>query len=138
MSKKVIYKENDIEKEVDFDDLEDIENIDILDDDEDFEEGSIRGKVVAITPFVCVIVYLLLGFLEGLWHPGWLVFLLIPIVPLVLKLFSGRRGSLIAFLELLVVVAYLLLGFLGGWWHPGWIIFLLMPIIGILFGKKDD
>lgn len=138
MSKKIIYKENDIEKEIDFDDLEDIESIEILDDDEDFEEGSIRGKIIAVTPFVCVIVYLLLGFLKGLWHPGWLVFCLIPIVPLVLKLFSGRRGALIAFLELLVVIAYLLLGFLGGLWHPGWIIFLLMPIIGILFGKNND
>ena len=138
MSKKVIYKENDTEKEINFYDLDDIDNIEILDEDEDFEGGSIRGKIVAITPILCTIIYLLLGFLKGVWHPTWLIFLLIPVVPLVLKIFSGRRSALIGFLELLVIIAYLILGFIYDCWHPGWIIFLLMPIIGILFGRKNN
>ena len=138
MSRKVIFKENDTEKEINFYDLENIDNIEIIEEDDDFEEESIRGKIVAITPILCAIAYLLLGFLKGIWHPTWLIFLLIPIVPLVLKIFSGRRGALISFLELSIVIIYLLLGFIGGWWHPGWIIFLLMPIIGILFGRKND
>ena len=137
MGKKVIYKENDIEKEIDFYDLEDIENIEILDEDEDFEEGSIRAKIVAITPLVCTIVYLLIGCLKGIWHPTWLIFLLIPVVPLLLKIFSGRRSALLGFLELLVIIAYLILGFVYDCWHPGWIIFFLMPIIGIIFGKVN-
>ena len=28
---------------------------------------------------LCVVVYLLLGFFLNLWHPGWMLFLLIPI-----------------------------------------------------------
>lgn len=30
-------------------------------------------------PIVATVAYLLLGFVWGLWHPGWLVFMLVPI-----------------------------------------------------------
>ena len=30
-------------------------------------------------PIVAALIYLLIGFIWGLWHPGWLVFLIIPI-----------------------------------------------------------
>jgi len=140
MSKKVTYKENGIEQEIDFNDLKNIENIEIVDvdDDEDFDEGTIRGKITGITPFVCLIVFFVLGFYKNLWHPGWMVFLLIPIVPMFLKIFSKKKVSVVGFLTMLIVIAYVVLGFLFNWWHPGWIIFLLIPIVGILFGGKDD
>ena len=31
-------------------------------------------------PVMITIIYLLLGFMCGWWHPGWLIFLLIPII----------------------------------------------------------
>ncbi len=34
------------------------------------------GTVISLT---CVIAYLYLGFFHMLWHPGWLIFLFIPI-----------------------------------------------------------
>jgi hypothetical protein len=139
MSKKVIFKENETEKEIDFSELEDIENIELIDDDDDNnDDGSIKGRIIGITPFVCLIIYFLLGFYKDLWHPGWLVFLLIPIVPIFLSLFSKKKGRVVTFLNLLVILAYLLFGFLYNWWHPGWILFLLIPIISILFGGKHD
>ncbi len=140
MAKKVIYKDSVSEKEIDFVDLEKIDNIEFIDDedDEDFDEGSIRGKITGITPFVCLIVFFILGFYKGLWHPGWMVFFLIPIVPMVLKIFSKKRVSIVGFLSLLISIAYVVFGFLYNWWHPGWIIFFLIPIVGILFGGKDD
>ena len=30
-------------------------------------------------PVLCVLVYMVLGFLFGLWHPGWIIFLTIPL-----------------------------------------------------------
>lgn len=140
MAKKVIYKDSVSEKEIDFVDLEKIDNIEFTheDDDEDFDEGSIRGKITGITPFVCLIVFFILGFYKDLWHPGWMVFFLIPIVPMVLKIFSKKRVSIVGFLSLLISIAYVVFGFLYDWWHPGWIIFFLIPIVGILFGGKND
>ena len=41
---------------------------------------TFRNRLIAVTPMVCVFVYLLLGFVWGLWHPGWIIFLLIPII----------------------------------------------------------
>ena len=39
-----------------------------------------RKKIVAITPFVSLIAFILLAYFD-LAHPGWLVFLLIPLAP---------------------------------------------------------
>lgn len=30
-------------------------------------------------PVLCVLVYMVLGFLFGLWHPGWIIFLTVPL-----------------------------------------------------------
>jgi hypothetical protein len=38
-------------------------------------------KLTALSPFIAIIVYIpILGFYFGLWHPGWLVFLLTAII----------------------------------------------------------
>lgn len=34
---------------------------------------GLRAKVVAATPLITVIIYLLLGFCADAWHPGWVV-----------------------------------------------------------------
>lgn len=138
MGNRVVYKENGEVKEIEFDELNNIDEVEIIKDEniDDFEGGP-KGKIIAITPFVCTIIYLILGFYLDLWHPGWVVFLLIPIVPVFLKIFSGNRGSIIALLTLIIIAGYLLCGFFFQWWHPGWIIFLLIPIIGIIFGHDD-
>ena len=138
MDKKVLYKENNIEKEINFDELNQIDGIEILEEkDITTKGGKMRNKIVSITPLVCVIIYLLLGFYKDLWHPGWVIFALIPIVPMFLDIFSKKKG-ITNLLTVLIVVAYIVLGFLCNWWHPGWIIFLLIPIVNILFGGKDD
>lgn len=141
MGNKIVYKKNDEVKEIEFDDLKNIEDVEIVkddDEDDDWDENSVRGKIVAITPILCTIIYLLLGFYKGLWHPGWVIFLLVPIVPLVIKMFSGSKGCIIGFFSLLITASYIVLGFMFSWWHPGWIIFLLIPIISIIVGGNSD
>ena len=37
-------------------------------------------KIRNIYSFLCVIIYILMGILWNLWHPGWIIFLTIPVV----------------------------------------------------------
>lgn len=93
---------------------------------------GIRKRICLATPMICVIIYLILGFVCDLWHPGWVVFFLIPIVPVVL----GTKTLQIGY-PLFCLVAYLIMGFIWDLWHPGWIIFLTIPVFATLFpGKK--
>ena len=90
-----------------------------------------QKRVVAATPLISLLIFLFLGFFYDLWNPGWLVFLLIPIVPFLV----GLKQIRITF-PFLVFVAYIGIG-VAGYWHPGWIIFLLIPIQNILFPPKS-
>ena len=76
-------------------------------------------------PILALIVFLGLGFGGGWWHPGWLVFLTIP---LYYTLVSGGRKHWIS-AGTLAVAVFLLLGFLWNLWHPGWLVFLAVPVV---------
>lgn len=93
----------------------------------------ITDRIISATPLICLIIYLFLGFEKQLWHPGWVIFLAIPVVPLILK----PKGFKAAY-PLFVLIIYLLLGFFINWWHPGWIIFLTIPVFYILFPEKPQ
>lgn len=108
---------------------------------------SLKFKIIAATPIFCVIVFLILGFADDigfsdkpLWHPGWIIFLLIPIVPFIL----GTKRITLGYPTLCIII-YLILGFCFKKWHPGWIIFLTIPLVGIFttkpiisIGRKKD
>jgi len=88
-------------------------------------------------PLLAVAAYLAMGFLRGLWHPGWLIFLAIPVYYQLVSMAAatGMRKKLNRFpIAVLCVAAYLLLGFFCGLWHPGWMIFLLIPLYHCLVG----
>ncbi|MDE6656322.1 MAG: hypothetical protein K2J85_04940 [Anaeroplasmataceae bacterium] len=92
---------------------------------------GLRTKIIAATPMITVIIYLLLGFCLDAWHPGWIVFFAIPIVPMMLG-----KVTIAGLYPLLVVIAYLLMGLIGNLWHPGWIIFLTIPVVEIFLPKN--
>lgn len=98
---------------------------------------SLRVKIIAATPLFCLFVFLVLGFADDfgfaekpLWHPGWIIFLLIPIMPILL----GIKRISLGYPSLCLIV-YLIIGFAFKMWHPGWIIFLTVPIVSIFFHK---
>lgn len=99
-------------------------------------------KILAITPFVVTLIYLLLGFIVGgsAWAYGVLLFLLIPIMPYVLRI---KKISTIS-VSLAVTIIYLImcltaqLVFNTSIWHPGWLIFFLVPIIEILKAPSKE
>ena len=51
------------------------------------------GKISGIVSLLCVAAYMLMGFVWGLWHPGWIIFLAIPISGVIVKIFTGKDGS---------------------------------------------
>lgn len=87
---------------------------------------SWKKKITSITPLLCLIAFLLIGFLGNYWHPGWIVFLLIPIMPILL---GEERFTF----RILFVAIYLILGIIWGMWHPWWVILILIPVFEILF-----
>lgn len=86
-----------------------------------------------VTLLICI-AYLVMGFVWGLWHPGWVIFITIPIFHCFIDWCRKGRRTLWSFLKdalcypVLVTVAFLLLGFLGGWWHPAWVLFVTIPL----------
>lgn len=88
-------------------------------------------------PIVCVIAYLLMGFLiPGTWGWGWIVFLAIPLYYTLGEAIASRNPHHFAY-PVLVVVVYLLMGFFLHLWHPGWLVFLTIPLYYTLFKNKD-
>ncbi len=93
----------------------------------------------AITPFLCMIAYILMGFLlpEQIgWKRGWIVFLLIPIVPTIFA--AIEHHSFCAFCyPIFITGIYLILGMCYQLWHPYWFLFITIPIYYIIFGPID-
>ena len=94
---------------------------------------NLKNKIIAATPLLCLFAFLALGFFFGKWHPGWLVFLLIPVMPYLL----GKKKLRFS-IPLIITIVYFILGF--GWhlWHPAWIIFILIPVFEIFFGPSKN
>ena len=81
-------------------------------------------------PLIMVVLFFWIAFGLNQPHPGWVVFLLIPLSD---TLIGGRLNpkKLITFV---ITITYILLGiFVEGFWHPGWLIFFLIPILNTLF-----
>ena len=95
---------------------------------------NIKKKIVAITPFISLIAFILLSYF-GYAHPGWVVFLLIPLAPFLVGMERIRFSY-----PLIIAVIYIVFGIVTKFtwrWHPGWIIFLTIPIYYILVTPKS-
>ena len=82
------------------------------------EEEARRARGDAMFPVWITVLYLVLGFVFGLWHPGWLVFLTVPIHYMHFDSQWERLTNPVT-----VTLIYLVLGFFFGLWHPGWLVF---------------
>lgn len=74
--------------------------------------------------------YLILGFMFNMWHPGWIIFLTIPLFYLKE---DERTPVRLLGNPVMVTIIYLLLGTMCDLWHPGWLVFLLIPMLA---GKR--
>ncbi|MCL2254653.1 MAG: helix-turn-helix domain-containing protein [Lachnospiraceae bacterium] len=74
-----------------------------------------------------LLAYILIGLFYDLWHPGWLLFLLIPIWYTLVDAVHKKNAHIFAY-PVVAVLAYLLIGIYMGAWHPGWVVFVTIPI----------
>ena len=90
-----------------------------------FERQAEKDRKAYPYPCLVVLLYLLMGFVLNLWHPGWMIFLTIPLYYLPK---SERSFSRLMCNPVMVTIIYLLMGFCLHLWHPGWLIFLAIPL----------
>lgn len=105
-------------------------------DDEDENDEESKNPLAAAVPIMAVIVFMVLGLFWGLWHPGWLVFLLIPVIIFLLPVKINGKWTMKSQLRKLpypvfVTFVFLLLGFIFNGWAWAWLVYLTIPIWAI-------
>lgn len=96
----------------------------------DKAEGHIftRGKDAELPLGILAIVsYIIMGACFDLWHPGWLIFLLVPIISTLINAVHNHNPDLFAY-PILVLLIFLYVGFIYHNWHPTWVVFLTIPL----------
>ena len=82
-------------------------------------------------PVVILLIYLIIGFWQNIWHPTWLIFLTIPIYYTLVAMgrANGFRAKANIFpYPIVCVILFLVIGFDHSLWHPGWMLFFTIPI----------
>ncbi len=121
--------------------------------DEEIKMVPRRSTVLKIVedmlfPLVTV-VYLIMGFVWDLWHPGWLIFVIAAFLDPVLSAINRPKlrpikkrsyfgpamdwnrinAAFCSIVFLVAIPAYLVLGFVWNLWHPGWLIFVAATVL---------
>lgn len=76
---------------------------------------------------VILSIYLAIGCIWGVWHPGWLLFFLVPIWYSLIEAIERKDACCFAY-PVLMVLIFLMLGIFKYAWHPGWVVFLTIPL----------
>lgn len=85
-------------------------------------------------PLLIAVIFVFIGVLTDVWHPTWLMFLLVPAYYSFVAFLDHRDGSgtkaILRYFPFptIVIILYLCMGFFLNLWHPGWLIFLLIPL----------
>lgn len=126
--------------EISLDELLDIKNYQVEVKEEKKNDDGFSKIEKAIT-FGCValalIIYLLLGFLLGMWGTMWVLFLYAIVVPSFIEAIHYKSFTKFNY-PVFVASIYLTLSLFLHIWHPLWIIFLTIPIYYPIFGKIDS
>ncbi len=91
------------------------------------------GKKLLKFPFflVAIIGYLAIGFSIKVWHPTWLIFIVLPAYYITAAAFlqkTEKKMLLTLPVYLYAVTVFLILGLLFNLWHPAWLIFVCIPL----------
>ena len=119
----------------------------IVDEDEDHDIDDETPKVSKRTervlrafqtmiPILTVAAYLVLGAVFKMWHPGWIVFVIMPALMSVFECIIVKKLGAFVY-PLFATTVFLILGFYFDWWHPGWIIFITIPLFYMFAGMID-
>ena len=64
-------------------------------------------KFIALSPFISFIIFIVLGLTKNLWHPGWLVFLLIPVSAIIIELANKKDSYILTALSPFIASLFL-------------------------------
>jgi len=107
-----------------------------MDRDLEFNIAGVKAQfnrkraLQASYPMIITVAYILLGFMFDWWHPGWLLFLTIPLYYTWPDMEHGdpvRELQKFAY-PVFVTLVYLILGCYLDWWHPWWMLYFTIPI----------
>lgn len=94
-----------------------------------------NDKVIALMPFISLIIFMIVGLSYNIWHPTWLIFLLTPLSAILLN--TKIENSFVGIGCFIALIAYVLwLYFMPSYWRYHWLVFMLVPFLGYLYTKK--
>ncbi|MGN0172374.1 MAG: helix-turn-helix transcriptional regulator [Acutalibacteraceae bacterium] len=86
-------------------------------------------------PIAVTAAFLLLGLMEGWWHPAWLLFLTIPLYYSVIEAVQKRRIHYFCYPVFAVLLHLSLICFVPDTWTWSWVIYLTVPLFYWAFPK---
>lgn len=105
-----------------------MQNVNYQNNDTPELDKNLRDTLLKF-PFPCValILFFIAGGLFGLWHPGWMIFLMIPMYYTTIEAVYKKDLNIFCY-PVFVTILYLLAGFYLNLWHPGWLAFTTIPM----------
>lgn len=93
------------------------------------------NKIVALMPFIAVITFMIIGLTTDVWHPTWMVFLLIPVTAILLN--TTHKEKIVALSPFVAIIIFMLIGTYTDYWTPTWLVFLIIPISSMIYEKNN-
>lgn len=84
-----------------------------------------------------LVIYIFIGCVWNAWHPGWLLFLAVPVWTTFISAVKNKNAALFSY-PVLATLLFLCLGFFQSLWHPGWVVFLTIPLYYSLVAYFSD
>ena len=94
------------------------------------ESFNFEYKMNNTLVIIATIVYIIIGFVFDLWHPGWVVFL----VAMAFSEFNYKSKK--SYFLPSMTILYVFVGIMWNLWHPGWIIFPIGFLLIATMNKK--
>lgn len=102
------------------------------------QKSDSTSKIIALSPFVALIIFLVSSFLTEKWELTWMAFLLIPITAIIVEMVKKKDKHVFTALSpFIALIAYFIVSFTYENWEVSWMIFLLIPVVAIIQSRKE-
>ena len=91
-------------------------------------QGGIWERLGVIFPILICLLYCVLGAVWNLWHPMWILFLVIPVY--YLGIYNGY--------PIIAAILFFLVGFIFDTWNVAWLLFLTIPVFYFLYSFWEN
>lgn len=99
----------------------------------DYDDGDEDYRKDFPIAILVTVAYIIIGVQYNAWHPGWLIFGIVPIFHTFISAIKHR--NIMRFAYPVVVIMYVgYYGFVEGTWYPYWLSILSIPIYYSVFG----